>query len=511
MKTKVLQKSLIATLFFIFFSAVLHAQWTQLGSDIDGEEAGDYSGWSVSLSSDGHTVAIGAYKNDAAGYNNGHVRVYEWSGSTWQQKGGDIDGEMAGTWSGFAVSLSSDGHTVAIGAPYDAGNGIDAGHVRVYEWSGSAWQQKGSDIDGEEAGDSSGRSVSLSSDGHIVAIGAPFNGENGSDVGHVRVYEWSGSTWQQKGSDIDGEGPFGNSGRSVSLSSDGYTVAIGAPYNAGNGQDAGHVRVYEWSGSAWQQKGSDIDGEAILDVSGWSVSLSSDGHTVAIGAVGNAGNGNDAGHVRVYEWDGSTWEQKGSDIDGEAAGDYSGWSVSLSSDGHTVAIGAPLDGGNGSDPGYVRVYEWNGSIWQQKGSDMDGEMAEDRSGNSVSISDDGHTVAIGAPYNDGNGYKAGHVRVYTYPQSTSTIPVYMNERGSINVFPNPAEGKISVQIGSPEHMHADILVYNSVGQLVYYQDCEITVENPAIDIDTRNYTPGAYLLKLITPTGEQLKKVFLVR
>ena len=68
--------------------------------------------------------------------------------------------------------MSSDGTIVAIGAPYNDGNGSNSGHVRVYEYSGSSWSQLGADINGEAAGDSSGYSVSLSSDGTIVAIGA---------------------------------------------------------------------------------------------------------------------------------------------------------------------------------------------------------------------------------------------------------------------------------------------------------------------------------------------------
>ena len=79
----------------------------------------------------------------------------------------------------------------------------------------------------------------------------------------------------------------------------------------------------------WVQRGSDIDGEAADDRSGYSVSLSSDGSIVAIGAVFNDGTGSNAGHTRVYEYSGSAWVQKGSDIDGEAAGDYSGYSLSL--------------------------------------------------------------------------------------------------------------------------------------------------------------------------------------
>ena len=63
--------------------------------------------------------------------------------------------------------------------------------------------------------------------------------------------------------------------------------------------------------------------------------------------------------------------------------------------------------------GHVRVYQWDGSTWIQKGADIDGEAAEDRSGNSLSLSSDGTTVAIGAWDNDGNGfsYATGHVRV----------------------------------------------------------------------------------------------------
>jgi hypothetical protein len=78
---------------------------------------------------------------------------------------------------------------------------------------------------------------------------------------------------------------------------------------------------------------------------------------VAIGAYGNDGNGEDAGHVRVYNFDGSSWTQLGLDIEGEAKGDESGTRVSLSKDGSTVAIMAWANDGNGSNAGHVRVFE----------------------------------------------------------------------------------------------------------------------------------------------------------
>jgi hypothetical protein len=408
--------------------------WTQLGLDIDGEASGDESGYSVSLSSDGTTVAIGARYNDgnsgSSDDNRGHVRVYKWIDSTltWDQLGGDIDGDASGDNSGWSVSLSSDGTIVAIGAIYNDGNSGSSddnrGHVRVYKWNGNNWTQLGGDIDGEASGNNSGWSVSLSSDGTTVAIGAI---NNSTYRGHVRVYKWNGSTltWDQLGLDIDGETFLDESGWSVSLSSDGKTVAIGATGNDGNGgsssDNRGHVRVYKWNNStlSWNKLGLDIDGEASGDGSGWSVSLSSDGTIVAIGARGNDGtstNLNDnRGHVRVYKWNVTSWSQLGLDIDGEASGDNSGYSVSLSSDGTIVAIGATENDGNGNSSGHVRVYKWNDSTltWNKLELDIDGEASGDGSGWSVSLSGDGTTVAIGAPYNDRNSdFDRGHVRVY---------------------------------------------------------------------------------------------------
>jgi hypothetical protein len=81
------------------------------------------------------------------------------------------------------------------------------------------------------------------------------------------------------------------------------------------------------------------------DQFGQSVSISNDGKMIAVGAVMNDGDIRvDSGHVRIYhleEDDGTRWEQIGQDINGKAAGDGSGGSVSLSADGMMVAIGSP--------------------------------------------------------------------------------------------------------------------------------------------------------------------------
>ena len=371
----------------------LTSYWNQIGSDIDGKDEDNNSGHSVSLSADGTIVAIGAIYNDDNGTLSGHVRVFQYTGNSWGKLGQDISGANPDDKSGYSVSLSSNGTIVAIGAPYyDNNNGSNSGHVRVYEYNDNTWEQLGQDISGADSHDRSGHSVSLSSDGKIVAIGAPYNS------GHVRVYEYNDISWEPLGQDIIGADSHDRSGYSVSLSSNGTIVAIGATQNDDNGDYSGHVRVYEYNVGTeiWEKIGDDISGEYSYDTSGYSVSLSSNGTIVAIGAPLNDGSNNTlfSGHVRVYEYDVGTeiWEKIGDDIDGENAGDRSGYSVSLSSNGTIVAIGATEndgDDGTNTKRGHVRVYKYISGEWTKIGYDIDGENEGDQCGHSVSLSSDG--------------------------------------------------------------------------------------------------------------------------
>jgi hypothetical protein len=341
-------------------------EFLKIGDDIDGEAAYDRSGYSVSLSNNGEILAIGAFENNnSAGPNSGHVRVYRNVNNIWNQIGDDINGEAPNNYSGWSVSLSSNGDIVAIGSikkDCDADSINDnRGQVRVYKNINDTWSKVGDNIIGESTSDYSGYSVSLSNNGDVVAIGAiGKNDNNGSNSGHVRIYRNIDGSWTQVGSDIDGEAPGDKSGYSVTITSNGDVVAIGAPYNNNaNGTYSGQVRVYKNINGSWNQIGDDINGEANDNYSGESVSLSSDGSILAIGASRNNDNYPDSGHVRVYRNISGTWTQIASDIDGEGANDRSGYSVNLSSDGSTLAIGAFRNDGNGSDSGHVRVYNIN--------------------------------------------------------------------------------------------------------------------------------------------------------
>nr|QFG73880.1 MAG: FG-GAP repeat containing protein [Megaviridae environmental sample] len=434
-------------------------QWTQVGEDIDGEAIWDNSGFSVAMSNNGYRIAIGAIYNDGddiSNTNRGSVRVYDWDSSggvdsngIWTQVGSDIDGQAVDDLSGYSIAMSSDGTRIAIGAIRNDENGSNSGHVKVYDFDSSGgvdsngiWTQVGSNINGEAINDYSGCSIAMSDDGNYIAIGAIYNdGDDTSNTnrGHVRVYYCDSSggvdsniIWTQVGDDIDGKANDDKFGYSVAMSSDGNRIAIAAINNDGINPDTntncGQVRVFKLVANTWAQVGNDINGEAIYDYSGRSIAMSSDGNYIAIGARYNDGDdtsNTNRGHVRVYYCDSSggvnsniIWTQVGDDIDGEADGDFSGYSIAMSNDGYRIAIGAPDNDGNGSNSGHVRVYDLIANTWTQVGDDINGEAIDDYSGYSVAMSSDGYRIAIGTRYNDGDdnsNTNRGHVRVWDYP------------------------------------------------------------------------------------------------
>lgn len=479
----------------IFTVTFLNAQ-VQKGSDIDGETSYDQSGTSVSMP-DIYTVAIGAPFNNGSANSSGHVRVYNWDDGGWMQKGPDIDGESASDLSGYSVSMPN-ANTIAIGAFFnDNSIGNQPGHVRVFTWSGSSWDQKGVDIDGEADGDKFGHAVVMP-DINTVGIGGYHNAGNGNEAGHVRIFTWDGNAWVQKGADIDGEAPLNYCGWSISMP-DANTVAIGSPWNSSNGIYSGNVRIFTWNGNAWTQKGANITGAASNNHFGWAVSMP-DVNTVAVGAPYNSSNGNGSGHVRIYSWNGNAWTQKGNDINGEADGDHSGHSVSMPN-ANTIAIGAPQNDGNGNNSGHVRVYKWNGNSWINNSADINGEAAEDLSGHAVSMPDP-DIVAIGAPFNSDNGDHSGHVRVYTFaPLASGTSET----AAGIRLYPNPTSGELHIDTGGLNgELHVSLT--NALGQEVFNRHFP-AAQSIACQLEG---APGIYFVTL-SSENTQLSRIRIIK
>eukprot|EP00980_Cylindrotheca_fusiformis_P020832 scaffold7826_cov101-Cylindrotheca_fusiformis.AAC.2 len=384
-------------------------------------------GGSVSLSSNGRFLAYGAVNMDSVGA----VAVYDMTDEA--SRIGELSGDEVGGGFGQAVSLSGDGRTLAVGIPFSANETIpNVGRVRVfvYDESTVSWSQIGLDIEptGREALDDDhhqyfyeqpefGRSVSLSFEGTVLAVGS--RGYIEKSGGQVDVFRLENGEWVQMGNPIFGQyGSYGNVGWAVSLSSDGMRLAVAANTDESRFDEAGAGRIYEFVDGTWQQLGQALIGEGRHDMFGTSIALSGDGNTVAIGSIRNSNDGGkQAGHVRIFEYDSNeaTWILLGKPIIGRSPGGRCGSAVSLSYDGKTVAVGA-------DSAGYVQVLEYDveNTYWHEISAAIEGDSNSEGFGKSVALSyDSGElTVAVGDPLATaalGLGQTVGKVYVFEAP------------------------------------------------------------------------------------------------
>lgn len=309
--------------------------WSQLGNAFQRSTQ-------IAMDKDGKRVAV-RY--------NGNVEMFDWDRDEWKSVGGLITSFSA---DGGSLGLSSDGKRVIIGDP-DFNN--MQGRVYVSKKEGSSWVQVANTLYGDSNGDEFGDSLAISDHGDRIVIGAP---KTDLSEGVVRAYELFNDEWIQMGQTLRGDGLLEYYGGSVAMSLDGDTIAIGA-----NGAAAGRggVMVYTWDkdDERWNVLGSEITGDSVSDNFGWSVDLSADGRRVIIGSPSsdNGGSAPGTGLARVYDWSGSAWVQKGEDIVGGGYSERLGESVSITGDGKAILVG-----GSGADCidqqffcGMVQVFE----------------------------------------------------------------------------------------------------------------------------------------------------------
>ena len=365
-----------------------------------------------------------------------------------------------------AVALSADGSTLAVGAFGEdsadtlvGGAGTsnaaaDAGAVYVYRRAASgAWAQEAYiKASNTGAGDLFGYPVSLSADGSVLAVGAPSEdgpftdplADSEVNSGAAYVYRRTGTTWafeaRLKPAFVDASDNFG---WVVDISSDGTVLAVGAYLEDSdattiNGdatsdvfRDSGAAYVFRRSsGGSWAQeaffKASNTNPG---DSFGWSIALSGDGATLAVGARFEASAANrvdgvqsdnssaQAGAVYVFRNTAGTWAQEAYVKPfGTGAGDYFGWSVALSENGSLLAVGAPSEdsaiagvavgtGGSAtannaaSGAGAVCLFSRSATnVWTQsfyvKASNPN---ASDSFGQQLSLSSDGTVLLVMAP------------------------------------------------------------------------------------------------------------------
>jgi hypothetical protein len=296
---------------------------------------------------------------------------------------------------GFAVALSADGTTLAVGAQTESGgakagdrveSAFASGAVYVYQQGPKGWVQqarlKASNMD---ASDQFGSQVSLSADGNTLAVSAPYEdsaatGVNGNqadnsmpEAGAVYVFTRTGTAWTQQAyvkASNTGEPDEGDTfGSSIALSGDGQTLAVGSPSEDSGigGIDAnqkdnsspgsGAVYVFTRTATVWSQQvyiksPRPRSGGAAGDLFGYSVALSYDGNTLGVGVYDEAGisnviNGdldfraNGTGAVYVYRRSGATWMREAYlKARQQDRNDSMGNWIALSADGNTLAAAA---------------------------------------------------------------------------------------------------------------------------------------------------------------------------
>lgn len=300
--------------------------WIQIGQDLKGPQHNISSatafGWSVSISSTGREITIGA-PGDVEGL--GRVYSYKYNELTdwWESYGAPLQGDEFGCEFGNSTHITDNGKFLAVGArQYRNG----AGQAYVYEFDSGSWQIRGQPLNGTRRNGNFGNAVSLSSDGTRLAVSSAFrdvtleNGVLGENVGMVQFFEYSPTTneWRQVGRSLQGTESYEKFGFAIKLSSSGEILAVGAPFhNKTTYEDdasgwRGLVKIYkyDWKSGHWVQMGDTIFGANETDGFGWSVDLSTAGDKIAVGAPLNGKNGQASGQARIYSFDSTSQEWK---------------------------------------------------------------------------------------------------------------------------------------------------------------------------------------------------------
>lgn len=302
-----------------------------------------------------------------------------------------------------SMAMNKDTSTVVVGDSQDDTTTTNAGKVGVYDWNGSTWVRRGDFITGTGSDFRLGSSVDIDGAGNTIIIGEEwYDGTGGSQEGRVFVYEWDGSAWIQKGTPFTGGSANELLGTNTAISFNGDIIAM---------TRAGVVEFFEWNGSSWTTKGSISIGST--SSAAFNLKFSPDGNIATVTNEVDSTNGFQTGLAAVYEWNGSSWVQKGSDFLGTGSGDrYSAVAVNENA---TRFVGAYSSGAG--DRGFIEIYNWNGTSWSLI-QEMSGSSTDDQFGNTGAMARDGSWLlltAIGVSEPD-----AGELYIYKYDADTTT-------------------------------------------------------------------------------------------
>src|SRR5690606_31042052 len=254
---------MIKKLLFFLLTPLIGMSQTQIGQDIIGDMSDDKFGHGVALSADGNVMAVSAPGNDNNGTDAGHIKVYTKVAGAWTQIGQDIEGAISNDQIGYKIALSDDGTTLAfsaLSAKRTTNNVESRGLVSIYKNVNNIWTKVGQDIIDSEANVEFGFSISLSSDGSTIAISNP-NG-HAAFFEQIQVYKNTSGSWQKIGGfsrlqNIENDNPSTYYGYNISLSSDGTVIAFTDIQGgiSGGTYSGGTLYVYKYQLGNWVKVG----------------------------------------------------------------------------------------------------------------------------------------------------------------------------------------------------------------------------------------------------------------
>jgi hypothetical protein len=278
-----------------------------------------------------------------------------------------------------------------------------------------------------------GRSVSLSGDGKVAAVAAPFDDDVAVDSGAVYVCiqnsmgQWD-TVQKLKANDaanytyLGGVGTQTDQLRGVSISGDGSIIVAGSSYNDPNGTDSGAAYVFEKSGSTWTQFQKIVASDgAASDHFGASVSVSRDGSTIAVGSPYDDTT-TDQGAAYIFEKVGGTWTQVQKIVQSDtlANSSFGGTGVELTDDGTTILVGASFHDTGGTNTGRAYIFDKaaNGTWSQTQILRASNGGASDHFASGIGISGDGTVICCGA-YGEDTGGIADAGAAYIFVKSAA--------------------------------------------------------------------------------------------
>jgi len=370
----------------------------------------DFFGNFISISGD--TAVIGSRSDDDACpadvfCNSGSAYVFIRNGDLWSQQA-KLTAADAAADDEFGISVSISGDSAIIGAWHDDDTGSDSGSAYVFVRTGTIWTQQAklTATDGAPT-DLFGSSVSISGD--TVVIGSSGDNDGGISSGSVYVFVRTAGVWTQQAkltaADAAAFDEFG-----ISVSIDGDTVVIGSTGDDEKGISSGSVYVFVRTAGVWiqQAKLTAIDGAA-FDFFGNSVSIS--GNTVVIGAYLDDDAGSGSGSAYVFVRSGVAWTEQFKLTAADAA-TFDEFGISVSIDGDTAIIGAPLDDDANSSSGSAYVFVRSAGVWiqREKLTAADATL-NDMFGSSVSIRS--NITVVGAIVGDAAVSDSGSAYVFS--------------------------------------------------------------------------------------------------